>query len=52
MEKILNKIDAKFAQIDAKFDKIDAKFEQMDGKFEIVEIKSLPSNGMLGGREF
>lgn len=39
MDKILDKIDAKFAQIDAKFDKIDAKFDKIDAKFDKMEAK-------------
>jgi hypothetical protein len=39
MEKVLAKIDAKFAQLDSKFVQIDAKFLNMDARFTHLESK-------------
>ena len=39
MEKILERIDAKFAHIDARFAHIDAKFDSMDAKFNSIDSK-------------
>ena len=37
MDKVLQKLDAKFASLDAKFAKIDARFEAMDARMDSME---------------